>query len=89
MGFFEELLKMAKKYDEANPQPQPQPQPQIDYKAEYEKLMAQNTQLQKTLTDAQNANASLLNKTPLNSGNQSFSEIMRSQEYHPLYERRN
>ena len=80
---------------QAQPQPQPQPQPQqepqpeqepIDYKAEYEKLFAQNITLQKQLGESQQANLNLLNMTPIND-TKSFSQIMREQEYHPLYER--
>lgn len=75
------------------PEPQPQPQPQqepqpepIDYKAEYEKLFAQNITLQKQLGESQQTNLNLLNMTPVND-TKSFSQIMREQEYHPLYER--
>lgn len=75
------------------PEPQPQPQPQkepqpepIDYKAEYEKLFAQNITLQKQLGESQQTNLNLLNMTPVND-TKSFSQIMRGQEYHPLYER--
>ena len=74
---------------QSQPQQQPQPQPQsqpIDYKAEYEKLMAQNTLLQKQLGEAQQTNLNLLNTTQIND-TKSFSQIMREQTYHPLYER--
>lgn len=76
---------------QSKPEPQPQPQPQqeqqtIDYKAEYEKLFAQNITLQKQLGESQQTNLNLLNMTPVND-TKSFSQIMREQEYHPLYER--
>ena len=81
--------------DQPQPQPEPQPQPPpqkepqpepIDYKAEYEKLFAQNITLQKQLGESQQTNLNLLNMTPVND-TKSFSQIMRGQEYHTLYER--
>ena len=69
------------------PTPSTPPTPQIDYKAEYERLMAQNANLQKQLSESQLANLNLLNMTPVND-TKSFSEIMRENEYHPLYNER-
>ena len=101
MSFLDEFVKALIKADKENqpqsqpqsqsqpqpqPQPQPKPQPEFDYKAEYEKLLAQNTNLQKQLGDAQQANLNLLNKTPVNDTH-TFSDIMRGETYHPLYER--
>lgn len=67
--------------------PTPTQSNEVDYKAEYEKLLAQNTNLQKQLSESQLANLNLLNMTPVND-TKSFSEIMREQEYHPLYNER-
>ena len=86
MSFLDEFVKALIKADKENQQQQQQQQQQIDYKAEYEKLLAQNTNLQKQLGDAQTANLNLLNKTPVNDTH-TFSDIMRGESYHPLYER--
>ena len=91
MSLFDSLVAAIIKADKENTQPQPQPQEQpqpepIDYKAEYEKLFAQNITLQKQLGESQQTNLNLLNMTPVND-TKSFSQIMRGQEYHPLYER--
>lgn len=69
------------------PTPPTQPTPEFDYKAEYEKLVVQNANLQKQLSESQLANLNLLNMTPVND-TKSFSEIMRENEYHPLYNER-
>ena len=69
------------------PQPvsQPQPAPEVDYKAEYEKLLTSNTNLQKQLAEAQSANINLLNKLPIGGHAQTLSEILRGESYHPLH----
>ena len=89
MSLFDSLVAAVIKADSKAEPPTPPtpPTPQIDYKAEYERLMAQNANLQKQLSESQLANLNLLNMTPVND-TKSFSEIMRENEYHPLYNER-
>ena len=69
------------------PQPNPQPQPQIDYKAEYERLLQENTTYKNQLAQAQKTNRDLLSSSTSNDA-RSFSDILRGVKFHPLYERR-
>ena len=89
MSLFDSLVAAVIKADSKAEPPTPPtpPTPEFDYKTEYEKLMVQNANLQKQLSESQLANLNLLNMTPVND-TKSFSEIMRENEYHPLYNER-